>query len=64
MQSGTVIVLCGGQKRVVSLASDVAYDEKQITKLRFDRVGEIQYVCVFKKRHYDECLREEIAQQL
>ena len=60
MQSGMVLVLCGGEKRVVSLASDLAYEEKKITKVRFDRIGEVIHVLEFKKRHYLDSLQAQI----
>ena len=61
MQSGMVLVLCGGEKRVVSLASDLAYEERQITKIRFDRKGEVAYVAEYKKRHYLDSLQAQIT---
>ena len=64
MQSGMVLILCGGQKRVVSLGSDFEQVEKQIIKVRFDRKGEVDHVREFKKRHYESSLRNEITAQL
>ena len=64
MQSGMVLILCGGQKRVITLGSDLAYEEKKITKIRFDRIGEVGFMETFKKRHYQTRLKKEIIEQI
>ena len=63
-QSGVYLILCGGHKRVISLGADQAYHEKHLTKVRFDRKGEVAYTRQFKKKYYDGRLRDEIVDQL
>ena len=52
MRFGTVLILRGGQKRIISFDADVKYDERKITKVEFDRNGEVANVSIFKKARY------------
>ena len=36
MSSGCLLVLCGGEKRVISFEADKAYKEKKIVAIRFE----------------------------
>lgn len=64
MSSGCLLVLCGGEKRVISFEADKAYQEKKIVAIRFDRNGEVAHIKEFKKKNYNAYLKEEIAREL
>lgn len=58
------MILCGGQKRILSLEADCAYDEQEITSIEFNRFGEVVETKVFNKHVYDDILRKHIAHEL
>lgn len=58
------MILCGGQKPILSLQADCAYDEQEITSIEFNRFGEVVETKVFSKHVYDDILRKHIEHEL
>lgn len=58
--SGTTLVLRGGQKSVLTMKSDSAYEENGVVVIEFNRVGEVAFIKTFEKKDYDGELRAQI----
>jgi len=63
-RSGCSLVLKGGQKRILSLESDLAYEEHEVTAIEFNRIGEVSQIKSFSKDCYDDELRMHIENEL
>ena len=59
-EDGTTLVLRGGQKKVLSFDTDVAYNEKKITQIDFNRRGEVSQVKKFRKTDYEKNMKKNI----
>lgn len=54
----------GGQERIISMNADVKYVERKMTKIEFNRSGEVTEIKEFKKFIYDDKLRQCINEDL
>ena len=63
-RNGTTLILRGGQKRILSIDADSAYEETHITCIEFNRCAEVAAVRVFEKDQYSTMLKKEIKAQI
>ena len=62
--TGVTIIIRGGQQRVISFDADVTYVERKMTKIEFDRKGDVISIKQFQKKLYDDKMRENIIKDL
>ena len=62
--TGVTIILRGGQRRVISFDADVTYVERKMTKIEFNRSGDVIAIKEFKKNIYDDKMRQNILEDL
>ena len=62
--SGTTLVLVGGQKSVLSMDADSAYEESTVVVIELNRNGEATNVKTFERKYYDDELRAQIEDKL
>ena len=58
------MILKGGQKKVLSIATAVTYEERLVTLLEFNRNGEAMQVLNFNRKHYERNLNNAILKDL
>ena len=58
LDSGTLIMLRGGKKKVLSIATDVMIEETEINLMEFSRTGDCSQVQKFDKKKYTDKLRK------
>ena len=63
-RSGSTLILRGGQKRILSLDADQSYEEKALTTIEFNRIGEVMSIRIFTKKDYDNILQGQIYKEL
>ena len=57
-------MLRGGEKSVLSMNTDVTYEENQVTMIEFDRKGQAMQVQNYTRKRYEEVLRVAIEEDL
>ena len=54
IDSGALLMLKGGQKKVLSIATNVAYDEQKVSMIEFNRNGEAMQVLDYNLKKYEK----------
>ena len=59
-----MIILKGGEKKVLSIATAVSYEEKHVVMLEFNRNGEAMQAVNYDRKYYEDLLSRKILLDL
>ena len=60
LSSGSLVVIKGGEKEILSIATNVAIDEKRISLVEFDRNGEVISYQSYSKSNFEAALKTAV----
>ena len=63
-RKGKTVVLIGGQENILSFDQDLAWIDREVTQINFNRTGEVVQVKEFRKDKYEPILKRVIQDQL